>query len=107
MANIRSLEALAHPTRRTLFERLRGGPCSVNELAQAVPVSQPAVSQHLRVLKEARLVRVRKDGNRRMYSLNPEGLAELRSYFDALWGDVLTAFQEAAEDELDSTGENP
>ena len=97
MANIHSLEALAHPTRRTLFERLRGGPCSVNELAEAVPVSQPAVSQHLRVLKEARLVQVRKDGNRRMYSLNPEGLAELRVYFDELWGDVLTAFQEAAE----------
>ena len=60
-------------------------------------MSQPAVSQHLRILKEARLVRVRKDGNRRMYSLNPEGLAELRAYFDGLWGDVLTAFQEAAE----------
>ena len=97
MANIRSLEALAHPTRRALFERLRGGPSSVNELAAAVPVSQPAVSQHLRVLKEARLVRVRKEGNRRIYSLDHTGLAELRSYFDELWGDVLTAFQEAAE----------
>ena len=97
MANIRSLEALAHPTRRALFERLRSGAHSVNELAAAVPVSQPAVSQHLRVLKDARLVRVQKDGNRRIYSLNPEGLAELRSYFDELWGDVLTAFQEAAE----------
>lgn len=97
MANIKSLEALAHPTRRSLFERLRGGPCSVNELAAAVPVSQPAVSQHLRVLKEARLVKVRKEGNRRIYSLDPAGLAELRSYFEELWGDVLTAFQEAAE----------
>jgi DNA-binding transcriptional ArsR family regulator len=97
MTNIRSLEALADPTRRAIFERLRSGPRSVNELAGVVPVSQPAVSQHLRVLKEARLVRVRKAGNRRIYSLDPEGLAELRSYFEELWDDVLGAFQEAAE----------
>ena len=99
MTNIKSLEALADPTRRTLFERLRGGPCSVGELTEVVTVSQPAVSQHLRVLKEAHLVRVRKAGTRRIYSLDPTGLAELRHYLDELWDDVLTAFQEAAEQE--------
>jgi DNA-binding transcriptional ArsR family regulator len=99
MTNIKSLEALADPTRRMLFERLSEGPCSVGELTEVVSVSQPAVSQHLRVLKEAHLVRVRKAGTRRIYSLDPTGLAELRQYLDELWDDVLTAFQEAAEQE--------
>lgn len=99
MTNIKSLEALADPTRRTLFERLREGPCSVGELTEVVTVSQPAVSQHLRILKEAHLVWVRKAGTRRIYSLDPTGLAELRHYLDELWDDVLTAFQEAAEQE--------
>lgn len=99
MTNVLSLEALADPTRRTLFERLRQGPCSVGELNHVVDVSQPAVSQHLRVLKEARLVRVRKAGAKRIYSLNPEGLVELRRYVDELWDDVLGAFAEAAIEE--------
>lgn len=97
MANINSLDALADPTRRQLYELLRGGPHSVNELAVALPISQPAVSQHLKVLKEARLVRVQKRGNRRIYSLNAEGLAELRAYVEALWQDVAVAYQGAAE----------
>jgi DNA-binding transcriptional ArsR family regulator len=97
MKNILPLEALAVPTRRQLLELLRKGPHSVNELAAALPVSQPAVSQHLLALKNARLVRVRKLGNRRIYSLNPEGLAELRAYVEGLWEDVLSAFQEAVD----------
>lgn len=96
MTNLLSLEALADPTRRAIYERLRGRPHSVNELAASLPVSQPAVSQHLRVLKEARLVQVRKQGNQRIYSPQPQGLAELRAYVDGLWEDVLAAFQEAA-----------
>jgi DNA-binding transcriptional ArsR family regulator len=97
MTNISSLNALADPTRRQLFELLRQGPRSVNELAEALPVSQPAVSQHLKVLKRARLVKSRKRGNQRIYTINPDGLAELRDYVEGLWQDVLTAFQEAAE----------
>ena len=77
MANASALEALADPTRRRLFERLRAGPCSVTELAGTVPLTQPAVSQHLRVLRDARLVSVRKQGQHRIYSVNLEGLAEL------------------------------
>lgn len=96
MANLLALEALADPTRRAIYERLRGGPHSVNELAASLPVSQPAVSQHLRVLKQARLVQVRKNGNQRIYSPQPQGLAELRTYVEGLWEDVLAAFQEAA-----------
>ena len=97
MTNILSLTALADPTRRTLFEKLRNGSCSVGELTKVVSVSQPAVSQHLRILKEARLVQMRKAGNQRIYSLNPEGLIELRQFVDELWDDVLAAFEEAAE----------
>lgn len=93
MANINPMDALGDPTRRRLFERLREGPCSVGELVAVVPVSQPAVSQHLRVLKEAHLVKMEKRGQQRIYSLNPSGLAELRHYVDALWEDALHAFE--------------
>lgn len=98
MANISAIEALSDPTRRKLFEQLRAGPCSVNRLVASVTVSQPAVSQHLRVLSEARLVRMHKQGARRIYSLNPEGLAELRAYVDSLWEDALSAFKKAADE---------
>jgi DNA-binding transcriptional ArsR family regulator len=97
MTNIFPIDALADPTRRQLFEHLRNGPCSVTELMSIVPISQPAVSQHLRVLREARLVRVEKRGQQRIYHLNPAGLAELRSYVEGLWDDVLRAFGEEAE----------
>jgi DNA-binding transcriptional ArsR family regulator len=97
MTNIHSIEALSDPTRRKLFERLRLGPCSVSELVQAVPVSQPAVSQHLRVLREARLVQVHKQGQQRIYSINRQGLAELRTYIESFWDTVLGAYQEAAD----------
>ena len=102
MTNISVLEALGDPTRRRLFERLRQGSCSVTELISIVPISQPAVSQHLRVLREARLVQVEKRGQQRIYHLNPAGLAELRLYVESLWDDVLRAFGEEAERIADS-----
>ena len=91
------LEALGEPTRRKLFERIRQSPCSVTELISIVPISQPAVSQHLKILREARLVRVEKRGQQRIYHLNPVGLSELRGYVESLWDDVLRAFGEEAE----------
>jgi DNA-binding transcriptional ArsR family regulator len=97
MANIFPIDAVGDPTRRGLFEHLRQGPCSVTELISIAPISQPAVSQHLRVLREAQLVRVKKRGQQRIYRLNPVGLAELRRYAESLWDDVLRAFGEEAE----------
>ena len=94
---MKTLDALGDPTRRLLFERLRQGSCSVTELISIVPVSQPAVSQHLKILREAKLVRVEKRGRQRIYHLNPIGLAELRRYTESLWEDVLRAFGEEAE----------
>src|SRR5262245_10336303 len=87
-----ALAALADPTRRAVYERLRRRPHAVGELARAVGVSQPAVSQHLKALRQARLVRDRRDGTRRLYGPDPEGLRRLREYVDALWDDVLTAY---------------
>lgn len=98
MTYVISLDAISDPTRRTLLERIRLSPSSVGELTKVVPVSQPAVSQHLRVLKEAGLVAVRKEGAKRIYSLAPEGVQELRDYLDSLWGDVLDAFKQSAEE---------
>jgi DNA-binding transcriptional ArsR family regulator len=97
MAYASAMDALGDPTRRAIFERLRQGPRSVGELAEGLPVSRPAVSQHLRVLKEAALVSERRDGTRRIYSLNPGGLQELRAYFDRFWDDMLADFKAAAE----------
>jgi DNA-binding transcriptional ArsR family regulator len=92
-----AIAALADPTRRTVFERLRQGPKPVVEIARGLPVSRPAVSQHLRVLKEARLVRERREGTRHYYSVNGDGLADLREYFDEFWQEALEAFRAAAE----------
>ena len=92
-----AIAALADPTRRTVFERLRGGPQPVVDLARGLHVSRPAVSQHLRVLKEAGLVRDRKQGTRHYYSVDGDALAELREYFEGFWEDALAAFKEAAE----------
>ncbi|MGH3036339.1 MAG: ArsR/SmtB family transcription factor [Gaiellaceae bacterium] len=94
-----AIAALADPTRRTVFERLRVGPQAVAELARGLPVSRPAVSQHLRVLKEAGLVRDRRQGTRNFYSVDGDGLAELRDYFEGFWDEALAAFKEAAERE--------
>lgn len=95
MAYGQCLEALADPTRRTIYERLRRRPHTVGELARLARVSQPGVSQHLRVLRSARLVTDRRDGTRRYYSASREGLADLRRYVESLWDDVLTAYAAA------------
>jgi DNA-binding transcriptional ArsR family regulator len=87
------MAALAHPTRRAVFERLRHGPVPVGEIAAELPVTRPAVSQHLRVLKDAGLVTEQRQGTRRLYRVRPEGLAELRAYLDTFWGDVLARFE--------------
>lgn len=91
--------ALGDPTRRGIFARLVDRPQSVTELAEELPVSRPAVSQHLRVLKEASLVRVRQVGRHHIYRAHPQGLAQLRSELDAFWGTVLDNFKQLAEQE--------
>jgi DNA-binding transcriptional ArsR family regulator len=91
------MQALGDPTRRAIFEQLRRGPLAVGELAAGLPVSRPAVSQHLRVLEEAGLVTARPDGTKRIYALVPDGVATLRAYFDEFWTDALGSFKEAAE----------
>ena len=95
-----AIAALADPTRRAVFELLRGGPRAVGELADALPVSRSAVSQHLKVLGDAGLVRQRSEGTRRLYRVDPDGLATLRSYFDNFWDAALGAFHDRAESEL-------
>jgi DNA-binding transcriptional ArsR family regulator len=90
-----SLGLLGDPTRRTIFELLARRPSSVGELAEQLPISRPAVSQHLRVLKDGGLVVSRSEGTRRVYRLNPDGVAALRAYLDRIWDDALTAFQKA------------
>jgi DNA-binding transcriptional ArsR family regulator len=96
------LDALGDTTRRTLVERLRRGPTSVAELARDVPVSRPAVSQHLRVLTRARLVRHRTAGTRHLYELDPYGFQVLRAYFDSFWSDALDAFKTKLEESDDA-----
>jgi len=91
------LAALADPTRRTIFERLAEQPRAVGELAADMPVSRPAVSQHLKVLKDAGLVVGRPEGNRRIYQLDPDGVDALRRYLDQFWSTALVAFKAAAE----------
>jgi DNA-binding transcriptional ArsR family regulator len=92
------LDALGDPTRRAILERLLHGPLPVGELARGFPVSRPAISQHLRVLKHAHLVVARPVGNRRLYQLNPAGVDALRAYFDRFWTHALAAFMNAAEE---------
>jgi DNA-binding transcriptional ArsR family regulator len=89
--------ALGDPTRRAIFERVAAQPQSVSELAAELPVSRPAVSQHLRVLKEAGLVTDGAAGTRRIYRMNPQGLHHLRAYLDHFWTAALAAFKTAAE----------
>ena len=93
------LDALGDPTRRAVLELLRNGERPVGELATELPVSRPAVSQHLRILKGAGLVTERRDGTRRLYRVDPEGLTALRAYLEGYWSDVLAAFKDAAERE--------
>lgn len=91
------LGLLGDPSRRAIFELLARHPSSVGELAELLPISRPAVSQHLRVLKDGGLVVSQPEGTRRVYRLNPNGVAALRAYLDRIWADALTAFQKAAE----------
>ncbi len=93
------MDALGDPTRRAIFERLADGPKAVGQIAGELPVSRPAVSQHLKVLKQAGLVIDRAEGTRRLYQLNPQGIRDLRAYFDQFWDQALASFKEAAEKE--------
>ena len=90
-------EALADPTRRAVFESLGSGPKPVAEIARALPVSRPAVSQHLKVLKQAGLVSDHAEGTRRIYAIDPRGLGPLRAWLDQFWGSALDAFKAEAE----------
>ncbi len=91
------LEALAPPTRRAIFERLAAGPSSVGALAAMMPVSRPAVSQHLKALKDAGLVSETRDGTARIYRIEPQAVAELRDYFDRFWDVALDAYKRSLE----------
>jgi DNA-binding transcriptional ArsR family regulator len=97
MAN--GMDALGDPTRRAIFERLAQGPTAVSEIAQELPVSRPAVSQHLKVLTQAGLVTHRKEGTKRLYQLDPDGIHALKTYFDRFWTQALGSFKAAAEKE--------
>lgn len=102
MSYVNAFAALADPTRREVFERLGEGPRSVGELAEGLPVSRPAVSQHLKVLKEAGLVTDRPEGARRVYQIDPQGLGQMRAWLDRFWDQALAAFQaEVDADEED------
>jgi DNA-binding transcriptional ArsR family regulator len=96
-ANVSALEALGDPTRRAVFESLRAGPRPVGEIAARLPVSRPAVSQHLRVLSGAGLVTAERDGTRRLYRIDLDGLAGLRAYLDSFWDGALASFKAAVE----------
>lgn len=91
------IAALSDPTRRAVFERLAGGPRSVADIASGLPVSRPAVSQHLKVLKKAGLVFDTRDGTRRRYQIDPAGVEVAWRYFDRFWSRALEAFKKAAE----------
>ena len=93
------LDALGDATRRAILERLLRGPLSVGKLAEDFPISRPAISQHLRVLKEAKLVVDRSRGTRRLYALNPEAFDSLRAYFDQFWNQALIAFKNKIEEQ--------
>jgi len=105
MAYQNALGALADPTRRSVFERLLDGPQPVGRIAKGMPVSRPAVSQHLKVLKEAGLVRDVQVGTRRIYSLDPEGINGLRDYLDRFWPTALHAFKRRVEEVQDQQEE--
>jgi DNA-binding transcriptional ArsR family regulator len=98
ITNALALNALGDPTRRDIFEHLGDRPLAVVDLAALVPVSRPAVSQHLKILKEAGLVRDVQVGTRRIYSLNPDGIAGLRDYLDRFWNTALHAFKRRVEE---------
>ena len=92
MAYHKALQSISDPTRRSVLETLRAGPQAVGEIARKLPVSRPAVSQHLKVLKDAGLVKDRAEGARRVYYIDPEGFGALRRWLDEFWGDALASF---------------
>lgn len=96
-----ALTALGDPTRRTIFERIAARPSAVGELARDLPVSRPAVSQHLRVLREAGLVTETPQGTRRIYRLDPRGIAAMRAWLDAHWSTALLGFKDFADQQTD------
>ena len=100
-AALASIAALGDPTRREIFERVAARPSSVGELAKGLPVSRPAVSQHLKALKEAGLVSETPDGTRRIYRLDPRGIAAMRDWLDAHWSVALDAFKAFADGDHD------
>ncbi len=100
-----TLEILADPTRRTLVERMRSGPRSVSDLAEGLPVSRPAVSKHLRLMREAGVVRMTEDGTRNFYELDLRTLDEVRSYLDSFWDASLASFKAAAESDREGRQE--
>ena len=94
----RQLDALGDATRRAILARLLKGSASVGRLSEAFPISRPAVSQHLRILKDARLITDRAEGTRRVYEIHREGFDSLRAYFDQFWTSALDAFKQKAEE---------
>jgi DNA-binding transcriptional ArsR family regulator len=99
-----ALQCLGDPTRRRVFERLRAGPQSVGALARGMPVSRPAVSQHLRALKDAGLVNDQAEGTRRVYYIDPDGLGSLRRWIDEFWDSALQSFKREVEKPATSIG---
>jgi len=99
-----ALTALADPTRRTIMKRLRHGPRSLGDLARGLPMSRPAVSQHVAILERARLLRGRRQGRNRFYEIDDKGLEDIRAYVESFWDDVLDAFKKAAD--ADEEGES-
>jgi len=97
MTYAKALDCLGDPTRRKVFERLRSGPLSVGEIARDMPVSRPAVSQHLALLKQAGLVVDKPVGTRRVYYIDPRGLSAVRAWFDQFWDQALASFQDEVE----------
>ena len=106
VAAIQALSALGDPSRRAIFERLAGAPASVGQIAAGLPVTRSAVSQHLRVLKEAGLVSETPDGTRRIYRLDPSGIAAVRDWLDAQWATALGAFADFADAQVDAEKED-
>jgi DNA-binding transcriptional ArsR family regulator len=107
MAYDKAFAALADPTRRQIFDRLRGGPRPVSVLATGLPVSRPAVSQHLKILKQAGLVTDQAEGARRLYRIDRDGLAGVRAWLDRFWDTALDSFQAEAIRQKDQKKEKP
>ena len=101
-AAIKAFGALGDPTRRDIFERLARNPSAVGDLAQGLPITRPAVSQHLRVLKEAQLVTETPEGTRHIYRIDPRGIAAMREWLDAHWAKSLDAFKDFADAEFET-----